>query len=435
MHGSVVGIHRHLDGVAHVVAQSPRRRRVREPVGDRVAIQEPDDAPRRRDHHVGVIVVPEKWGDALDPLADVPVQQHPARRRQVVRHEELDVPEVRREQHLAPEGPERDAPLPLVRGVDVLVPRRVVEFLGPSLHEDIVSGQLAEVELRAGDPEIGGGRWRDVLDPELGEPLARHPVHRPHHGTVAVRIRQPLVDPDPARQILRRELPRRQGHLPVLPVDAVPIDIDIRELVVGPDLLELAVGGEQGPRVPQADILEGRLVLTQVLKRQCLLCRKLPLLDIVQAVGQTGVADVEVDVRLLLVDLVGRHPIALDQARVGHTSQDRHAHQRGEAPQEGAPAPETNRDETQDSNQARQDQQRPQDRELGVNVGIPGAKDHTPLGEEQVEHGQPVPDRLQDQHEGSKPQEVSPGPSGDRDTGRRDLNASGTEMHRAGGQA
>jgi len=193
-------------------------------------------------------------------------------------------------------GPQRDPALPLVSGVDVLVPRRVVEFLGPGLHEDIVRGQFAEVELRAGDPEIGGGRRGDVLDPELGEPLARHPVHRTHHRAVAVRIRQPLVDPDPARQILRGELPRGQGHLPVLPVDAVPIDIDIRELVIRPDLLELAVGGEQGPGVPQADILEGRLVLAQVLKGQRLFGRELPLLDVVQAVGEAGVADVEVDV-------------------------------------------------------------------------------------------------------------------------------------------
>src|SRR3989454_4819121 len=54
--------------------------------------------------------------------------------------------------------------------------------------------------------------------------------------------------PDPARQIFRGELSRGQGHLPVLPVDAVPIDINICELVIRPDLLELAVGGEQGPR-------------------------------------------------------------------------------------------------------------------------------------------------------------------------------------------
>jgi hypothetical protein len=81
----------------------------------------------------------------------------------------------------------RDSALSFVGGVDVLVSRRVVEFLGPSLREDIVRGQLAEVELRAGDPEVAGGHRGDVLDPEFGEPLARHPVHRTHHGAVEAR--------------------------------------------------------------------------------------------------------------------------------------------------------------------------------------------------------------------------------------------------------
>ena len=141
-----------------------------------------------------------------------------------------------------------------------------------------------------------------------------------------MRICQPFVDPDPARQILRGELPRRQGHLAVLPVDAVPIDIDIRELVIRPDLLELAVGGEQGPGVPQADIFEGRLVLAQILKRQRLLRRELPLLDVLETIGQASVANVEVDVRLLLDDLVRGHLVPLNPARVDDPAEDRHAY-------------------------------------------------------------------------------------------------------------
>ena len=184
----VVGVHGHLHGVAHVVAELGRRRRVGEPVRDGVAIQEPDQTPRGRDHQVGIGVVPEERGDPLDPLPDVPVDQHPAVRGHVIREEELGVPQVRREQHLAPEGPQRDTALARVGRVDVLVPRRIVEFLGPRLREDIVSGPFAEVKLRAGDPEIAGGHGGDVLDPELGEPLARHPVHRAHDGAVAVRI-------------------------------------------------------------------------------------------------------------------------------------------------------------------------------------------------------------------------------------------------------
>ena len=137
------------------------------------------------------------------------------------------------------------------------------------------------------------------------------------------------------------------------------------------------------------------LVLAQVLEGQGLLRRELPLLDVVQAVGEAGVADVEIDVGFLFVDLVGRHAIALEQGRVGPAAQDGHAHQRGEAPEERTPAPETNRDETQDSYQTGQDHQRLQDRELGVDVGIPGAKDHPSLREEEIEHRQAVPRDLQ----------------------------------------
>ena len=137
---------------------------------------------------------------------------------------------------------------------------------------------------------------------------------------------------------------------------------------------------------------------------------------------------------LLLDDLVRGHLVPLDQTRVRDPAQDRHAHQRGDAPQEGAPAPETDRNQAQDRDQAGQDHQGLQDRQLGVEVGIPGAEGHTPLGEEEVEHGQPVPGGLQEEQQGRQDQEVTPGPSGDRDGPGRDLNAPGAEVHSDGGE-
>jgi len=137
---------------------------------------------------------------------------------------------------------------------------------------------------------------------------------------------------------------------------------------------------------------------------------------------------------LLLDDLVRGHLVPLDQTRVRDPAQDRHAHQRGDAPQEGAPAPETDRNQAQDRDQAGQDHQGLQDRQLGVEVGIPAAEGHTPLGEEEVEHGQPVPGGLQEEQQGSQGQEVTPGPSGDRDTPGGDLNAPGAEVHGDRGQ-
>ncbi len=164
-------------------------------------------------------------------------------------------------------------------------------------------------------------------------------------------------------------------------------------------------------------------------ERQRLLGRELPLLDIVQAVGEARVLDVEVDVRLLVDDLVRGYPIPLHQPGVDDAPEDRHPDHRGDAPQQRAPAPEPNRDQAEDGDEDRQDHQGLEDGQLGVDVGIPGAEGHAPLGEQEVEHGQPVPGGLQEQHQGSQDQEVTTGPRGDREAGRGDLNTPGGEVH------
>lgn len=69
-----------------------------------------------------------------------------------------------------------------------------------------------------------------------------------------------------------------------------------------------------------------------------------------------------------------------------------------------------------------------------MDVGISGAEGHTTLGEEKVEHGEPIPRGLQEEQEGSQGQEVAPGASGDRDEPRGDLNTPRAEVHNDGGQ-
>ena len=88
--------------------------------------------------------------------------------------------------------------------------------------------------------------------------------------------------------------------------------------------------------------------LSQVLQGQRLVRRELPLLDVVQAIGQARVADVEVDVRLLLDDLVRRHLVPLNHARVHDPAQDRDGDQRRDAPRSGRQRPEADRDQAQD---------------------------------------------------------------------------------------
>jgi hypothetical protein len=101
------------------------------------------------------------------------------------------------------------------------------------------------------------------------------------------------------------QLPGREHHLAELVIDHVPVVVHVHEPVVGADLLELGVGGEEGPVLPQADVLDGGVVPAQVLGGEVLLRGELLLLDLVQPVGLPRGLDVVQDERPLLVDLVG----------------------------------------------------------------------------------------------------------------------------------
>ena len=76
--------------------------------------------------------------------------------------------------------------------------------------------------------------------------------------------------------------------------------------------------------VPQPDVLDGEVVLLEVLCRQVLLRRKLLLLDLGEAVGEARVTDVLLQVGGFGDDLVGNDLEFLDEGRVDPPSQDRY---------------------------------------------------------------------------------------------------------------
>ena len=64
-----------------------------------------------------------------------------------------------------------------------------------------------------------------------------------------------------------------------------------------------------------------------------------------------------------------------------------------------------------------------------MDVGIAGAEGHAPLGDEEVEHGQPVSGGFQQEQQCREHQEVPPGPSGEREPRGGSLDAPGAKVH------
>ena len=108
----------------------------------------------------------------------------------------------------------------LVGRVDVLVAARVVELLGARPDEDVLVRHLAEVDLGSGDAERRADTGGMSLMYSSGSPSAVMRFTGPTTDAVAVRVLQVLVDPlrsasgpGRARQVLVRELARRQHDL------------------------------------------------------------------------------------------------------------------------------------------------------------------------------------------------------------------------------
>ena len=223
---------------------------------------------------------------------------------------------------------QRHAASPLVVGEHVVVAARVVELLGLRLDEHVIVRQLAEVDGRLRHLEVRRRRERQVLDEQDRQALFRDFVDRAERQPVAVGEGEVLVDPRPARKAPRVQLASRQHDLPVLPVDRVAVVIDGDEVVVGPDLLDLAERVEQRPIVPERHVVDRRRVPLEVRARQAGFARQRLLHRSVQAERGPRRVDVMDDEGRLLHLFVGSDDETLDDRRVDAPA-DRHGHIQG----------------------------------------------------------------------------------------------------------
>ncbi len=344
-HGAVVGIDGGLHRVADVVevggegrvrpAQPPGGgdplgggrhfaggRRVREPVGDRVEVLHPHQAPVEH-HQVGIGVRVEERRRLGDGVAQVAHQEHLRLGGDLTRDQGVDVGEAQGEGGAAQDRTGLDAAQPVVGVVvDGLLAGRLhrrvdLALLGADDHPRTGGEVFTEV-----DPGLGDGEQRghvllglDVLHQEVGLSLGGNGVRRTQHRTETVGEHQVAVDPPGVGDAGVVELPGGQHHLGEHPVDVIAVHIDIAELIEGPQLLKLAIGGEQHRRVPQPDVVDGGGVVRQHLGIEFGVGGKGADLDPVEPVAHPGKGDVALHVGELLVDLVGLHREALHHRR------------------------------------------------------------------------------------------------------------------------
>ena len=310
------------------------RTRVRIAIGRREPVHDPRQPAVVAQDDVGIRFQGQKRRQRRDAVAHVPAHQQAAVARHVVAERQLaEIAAIERDQQPAREAAEDDPAGALVGRQAVGLPLRIVEFLLPRLDVDVGVRHLAEIDFRARHRQPGrAALHRHVPQDQRRQPFGREAVDRVHRDAVAVRVDQLFVDPVAAalRQLVDVQLARREHHLPERAVDAVPIDVDVREIVVGADFLELPERVLQGAPVPEPDVLERRLVVRGVGRLDGRLGREGTLRNPVQPVGLPRHLDVVRDVGPLLHELV-----RLDDEGVRHRRRRRRS--RGRRRRRAAP--------------------------------------------------------------------------------------------------
>ncbi len=303
---------------------------------------------------------------------------------------------------------EPDAALSPVGRIDVPFRRGVAELLLLRPHDHIVVRLLAVVELGPLHARSGARYRRDVLDEELREPLFRDAAHRPQSDAEAVGEDQPLVDPGLARQVGVRELPGREHDLEVLVAHGIAVVVHVAEPVVGPDLLELAVGLEQRVLVPEPDVPDGGQVPADVGKGQRVVRCKRPGLDVLEPVAEPRHPDMVLQEGPFEHELVRRDLEALDQGGIDAQPEDRGPGQHRQDRQGDHDRAAVGGHH--DGSGRREGEER-HDREHqhpDVHVGVGRAEQHAVVGREQAEPIQVEVRGEADQDERGQDAEVAP---------------------------
>ncbi len=393
---AVVGVDRGLDRVADVVDLIRRHERlrllrvrdeaahvlalrVRVLVARRVPVDDPHHAAVD-DAGVRVLVDGEVRGDLADALRRVAVVDDLRLVVDLVGQEDLLRLELQRVDEALEDVVDLrpavalERRVRLVRAVDAgrVVQLHLVARLGAA-DDGVVGRVLAEVHARLEVPQVTRGGDARLEEHGLAVGGALRSVRR--HERVAVRVDEVLVDPRRAG-VRGAQLADRDHRVLHSTVDLVPVDVEVvAELVVLPELLQLAERVAHDSGVEDADVRGRRGVLAERARRGVRGRVVGDLLDVREAVGLPRRLDVALVVLRLERALVGLHLEALHDGRVGRADEDAGDDQAGGADDRQAPAADDGRDDEEqrhDAGDAGEDRATGDDR---VDVRVRGTRE------------------------------------------------------------
>ena len=145
-------------------------------------------------------------------------------------------------------------------------------------------------------------RRRNILYNKFGHTVGSNFIHRAHHHTISVGINQMVVDPSTGtgRHFRQRQFTCAQRYLGIF-LKMIAVDLNTFKIIIKPDFLQLFIGLYQRPAVPQAHIVNGLLVVPNILVSNILGYRKRFYRDFVQAKSFAGKFDIVDDIGCFLL--------------------------------------------------------------------------------------------------------------------------------------
>src|SRR6185437_745582 len=154
-----------------------------------------------------------------------------------------DVAAIEGEQDAAQKTAKLNSAGAFVGGEAVGLTLRIIEFFLARLHIHVSVGQLAKIDLRARDVEIGHrALHRHIAQNQGWQSFGSKAIHRIHGDAVSMSVDQLFVDPITAalRQLFYIQLARRKHYLANCTVDFIAVDVNVGKVVVGTNFLYLA---------------------------------------------------------------------------------------------------------------------------------------------------------------------------------------------------
>ena len=235
-------------------------------VGGHVAIDDPDQAAGVGEHQVRIGVPVQEIGHCVQARGDVAANHHAAVLGEVAGEQDVDVLARNRGGGAHQKRRNRKTALALVMGFDVAIAGRIIELGLRGIDEYGILDVLAVIQLGARELQAGfADDGRRILDDQYRQSVGRYLIGLRHHDAVAVRVDEVRIDPARSgfAELREIQLARRQHHLAQFAVDDVAIDIGIG-IDVGPVRLELRDGVVKSVPIPQAHVVEQRLMLFEV---------------------------------------------------------------------------------------------------------------------------------------------------------------------------